>query len=118
MPSASKTSVATPASKTSTPTRSACRSKVKESRVNAARKIALVTGVFFVMTFLTSISPALLLYGPVLNDPNYIVGAGAYTNVRWGVFLELLLAIANIGTAVTPFPIVKRQNESLALGYV
>ena len=32
--------------------------------------------------------------------------------------LELLLIIANIGTAVVIFPIVKRQNEELALGYV
>ena len=38
--------------------------------------------------------------------------------MRWGAFLELLLIIANIGTAVVLFPIVRRQNEILALGYV
>jgi hypothetical protein len=55
----------------------------------------------------------------VLDDPNYIVGAGADTSsVLWGAFLELLLIIANIGTAVVLFPIVRRQNEVLALGYV
>jgi hypothetical protein len=35
-----------------------------------------------------------------------------------GAFLEVLLAISGIGTAVTLFPIIKRQNEGIALGYV
>jgi hypothetical protein len=54
----------------------------------------------------------------VLNDPDYIVAAGADTIVKWGAFLEVIIAIAIIGTAVTLFPIVKRQNEGFALGYV
>jgi hypothetical protein len=54
----------------------------------------------------------------VLDDPDYIIGAGADNSVLWGAFLELILIIANIGTAVVLFPIVKRQNEVLALGYV
>ena len=54
----------------------------------------------------------------MLDDPRYIVGAGADTSVQWGAFLELLLIIANIGTAVVLYPIVRRQNEILALGYV
>ena len=76
-----------------------------------------VTGVLFVITFIASI-PALVLYGPVLNNADYIVGAGADTRVLWGAFLEVILAIAGIGTAVTLFPILKRQNEAVALGYV
>jgi hypothetical protein len=54
----------------------------------------------------------------VLDDPRYIVGAGADTSVSFGAFLELILIIANIGTAVVLFPILRRQNEILALGYV
>jgi hypothetical protein len=84
----------------------------------APRTIALVTGVLFVITYITSIPPVLFLYVPVLNDPRYIVGAGADNGVLWGAFLELLLIVANIGTAVVLFPILKRQNEGLALGYV
>jgi Domain of unknown function (DUF4386) len=38
--------------------------------------------------------------------------------VALGAFLELLVIIANIGTAVVLFPILRRQNEILALGYV
>ena len=72
----------------------------------------------FLITFFTAI-PAYFFYVPVLDDPRYIVGAaGADTSVSFGVFLELLLIIANICTAVVLFPIVRRQNEILALGYV
>jgi hypothetical protein len=84
--------------------------------LSSHRKIALVTGVLFVITFFTSI-PAYFFYVPVLDDPRYILG-GADTSVSFGAFLELILIIANIGTAVVPFPILRRQNEILALGYV
>jgi len=75
-------------------------------------------GVLYLITFATSI-PALLLYQPVLDDPvGYIASAGQDNRILFGVLLELLLIIANIGTAVVIFPIVKRQSEELALGYV
>src|SRR3712207_8469481 len=79
--------------------------------------IARVFGVLFLITFITSI-PAYFFLVPVLDDPRYIVGAGADTRVSFGALLELLLVIANIGTAVVLYPIVRRQNEILALGYV
>jgi len=83
------------------------------------RKIARVTGVLFLITYITSIPAALILYVPVLDNPNYIVGGGGADNgVALGAFLELLLIIANIGTAVVLYPVVKRVNEILALGYV
>jgi hypothetical protein len=73
----------------------------------------------FVITFATAIPPFVYHYVPVLDDPRYIVGGGAADNrVLTGAFLELILIIANIGTAVVLFPILKRQNEILALGYV
>ena len=79
---------------------------------------ARVFGVLFLVTFVTSI-PALFLYQPVLDDPvKYIAGGGQNTQILFGVLLELLLIIANIGTAVVIFPIVRRQSEELALGYV
>jgi hypothetical protein len=81
--------------------------------------LARVTGVLFLVTYVTSIPAALVLYVPVLTDPGYITGAGgADTGVFLGAFLELLLIVANIGTALALFPVLKRQNESLALGYV
>jgi hypothetical protein len=81
------------------------------------RRTARIAGVWFVITFIASI-PALLLYDPVLNDTGYILGAGADTRVQFGAFLEIVTAIAGIATAVVLFPIVKRQSESIALGYV
>jgi hypothetical protein len=86
--------------------------------MDSNRRTALVTGALVVITFVTSIPAALVLYTPVLDDPNYIVGAGTDTGVALGAFLEVLLIIANVGTAVALFPILKRQNEGLALGYV
>src|SRR3712207_6407807 len=82
------------------------------------QKIARVTGVLFLITYITSIPAFFILYAPVLGDPRYIVGAGADNSVQWGAFLELILNIANIGTAVVLWPVLKRVNEILALGYV
>jgi Domain of unknown function (DUF4386) len=86
--------------------------------MDSTRRTSLVTGVLFIITFVTSIPAALMLYTPVLDDAGYIVGAGADGGVALGALLEVLLIIANVGTAVALFPILKRQNEPLALGYV
>lgn len=75
-------------------------------------------GVLYLITFVTSI-PALALYETVLRHPvSYIAGGGHDKQVLFGALLELVLIIANIGTAVVIFPIVRRQSEELALGYV
>ena len=82
------------------------------------QKRARAFGVLYLITFVTSIL-ALVLYESVLRHPvSYIAGAGHDTQVLFAALLELLLIIANIGTAVVIFPIVRRQNEELALGYV
>ena len=86
--------------------------------MDTTRRTARVAGVLFIITFLTSIPAALLLYTPVLENVDYIVGAGADGGVALGAFLEVLLIVANVGTAVVLFPILKRQSEPLALGYV
>ena len=80
--------------------------------------LARLTGVLFLITYVTSIPAFFVFYAPVLNDPGYITGAGPDTSVLVGAFLEVLLIIANIGTAVALFPVLKRQNEVLALGFV
>jgi hypothetical protein len=86
--------------------------------MDPTRKISLITGWLFIITFVTSIPAALVLYTPVLDHPNYIVGAGADNRIAFGALLEMILIIANIGTAVALLPILRRQNEGLALGYV
>jgi hypothetical protein len=79
---------------------------------------ARVFGVLFIITYLTSI-PAVLLLQPVLDDPaGYIAGGGNDTQIYLGAFLEFLLILANVGTAVVLYPIARRHNELLAIGYV
>jgi len=81
------------------------------------RRTAFLAGLLFIITFVTSI-PAVLLYRSVVNHAHYIVGPGAATRIALGALLAMILIIANVGTAVVLFPILKRQNEDLALGYV
>jgi hypothetical protein len=86
--------------------------------MDSTRRTSFIAGVLFIITFVTSIPAALVLYTPVLDDANFILGAGADGGVALGAFLEVLLIVANVGTAVVLFPVLKRQNEALALGYV
>jgi hypothetical protein len=80
------------------------------------RKTALVAGVFYLITFISI--PTLALYGPVKNHRDWILSSGSHTGVLVGCFLELIVALAGIGTAVTLYPVVKRQHEGAALGFV
>src|SRR5918996_5978629 len=82
------------------------------------RKAARIAGWLFIVTFVAGIPPALSLYLPVLDDARYVLGGGADTRIALGAFLEMVLIVANIGTAVVLFPVLKRQSEALALGYV
>lgn len=82
-----------------------------------SRKIAIAAGLCYLITHVTSVS-ARLLYDPILNNAGYILGAGPDTPVLVGAVCEVILALAIIGTAVALFPVVKRQNEGIALGYV
>jgi Domain of unknown function (DUF4386) len=77
-----------------------------------------IFGVLFILTFVTSIG-ALALFQPVLDDPaGYIAGGGKDNQIYLGAFLEFLLVLANVGTAVVLYPIARRQNEALAISYV
>ena len=79
---------------------------------------ARIFGVLFIITFLTSI-PASLLFQSVVDDPaGYISASGNHNRIYLAVLLELALIIANVGTAVVLYPIARRQNRVLALGYV
>jgi Domain of unknown function (DUF4386) len=84
--------------------------------MDSTRRTALVAGIFYVITFISI--PTLALYGPVKNHRDFITSSGSNTAVLWGCFLEVIVALAGIGTAVTLFPVVKRQDEGMALGFV
>ena len=52
------------------------------------------------------------------NHRDWILSSGSHTGMLVGGFLEVIVALAGIGTAVTLYPVVKRQNEGVALGFV
>ena len=81
-----------------------------------SRKISLAGGILYLLTFVSM--PIGFLYGAILNDPNYIGGSGPDTPIIIGGILEIIVALAGIGTAVALFPVLKRQNEGLALGFL
>lgn len=82
----------------------------------ALRRTAFLGGALYLVTFVSSI-PAVFLLRPVL-DPSYVLGAGADTQVLWGAVLDIVNPLACIGTAVVLYPVVKRQSQALALGFV
>src|SRR6185437_5234126 len=84
--------------------------------MTSLRKTALVAGIFYLITFISI--PTLALYSPVKNHRDWILSSGSHTEVLVGAFLEVIVALAGIGTAVTLYPVVKRQNEGMALGFV
>jgi hypothetical protein len=88
----------------------------KPAGMTSLRKTALVAGIFYLITFISI--PTLALYGPVKNHRDWILSSGTHTGVLVGCLLEVIVALAGIGTAVTLYPVVKRQNEGVALGFV
>ena len=81
------------------------------------QKHARAAGVFFILTYITSIG-ALILYQPMLHNADFVNGGGSQTRVLIGAFLEIGLVITNIGTAVALYPVLRRRSEAWALGYV
>lgn len=84
-------------------------------QTSKARKTALAAGILYLITFVSI--PTVALYAPV-RDLNYIVGSGPDNPVIFGGILEIIVALAGIGTAVALYSVVKRQNEAFALGFV
>src|SRR2546427_11959502 len=87
----------------------------KEIQMRPLRKTAFAAGALYLLSFVSI--PTLFLYNPV-RASNYIVGHGSDTGIIVGAILEMIVALAGIGTAVALFPVVKRQNEGVALGFV
>ena len=83
--------------------------------MTSTRKTALVAGVCYLITFVSV--PTLALYRPVLSHQDWIISSSGHTGILVGGFLEVIVALAGIGSAVTLYPVVKRQNEGVALGF-
>lgn len=86
--------------------------------MNSNKKSARIVGVFFILAAVSAVV-GLLLYDPILNNPDYLTTGAEHSNqVLLGVVMELILVISAIGTAVTMFPYLKRYNETIALWHV
>jgi hypothetical protein len=85
--------------------------------VHSDQKAARIFGGLFILTFVTSII-GLLLYGPVLDEKDYILNGSADGRIALGALFEIGLIITNIGTGVVLYPIARRYSETLALSWV
>ena len=83
--------------------------------MTATRKTSLTAGILYLLTFISI--PTLSLYHEI-HQPNFILSAAPASDVVLGGILELLMALACIGTALVFYPVLKKQNETLALGFV
>ena len=83
--------------------------------MHSPRKYSLAAGLFYLLTFVSI--PTLALYRSV-RAPNFVVSGGPDGPVILGVLLEMIVALAGIGTAVALYPIVRRQGEARAVGFV
>jgi hypothetical protein len=102
---------------TTTP-RTTTRGNAAAAPTTTNRRVAFVAGVMYLVTIVASVPAQYLNYAPVLTNPSYVLGAGADTQVLWGGLLEVITALACIGTAVVLYPVVRRQHEGAALGFV
>jgi len=86
--------------------------------MNSNRDIAIVVGVLYILAAVTAII-GFALYQPILSDPDYIVkGSASERQIIWGAFNELILAFSVIGISVMMFPIINKENENIAIGYI
>lgn len=83
--------------------------------MTASRKTSLTAGILYLLTFISI--PTLSLYHEI-HQPNFVLGSAPSNDVVLGGMLELVMALACIGTALAFYPVLKKQNEMLALGFV
>jgi hypothetical protein len=84
--------------------------------MTSLRRTAIAAGVLYLISYVSL--PTLFLHTQVLTDPNYIAGPGPDRPILVGALFEVIVALAGVGTAVALYPVVKRQHEGLALGFV
>ena len=87
----------------------------EQAPMSSTRKTALVAGVLYILTFVSI--PTLALYSSI-HGPDYLLGNAPDTSVIIGGILEIIVALAGIGTAVALYPVLRKQNEGVGLGLV
>ena len=100
------------------PTTSGRSTDRSSERQRDSQLLGRLTGLFFLITYATSIPPVLTLYVPALSDPAFVLGGPFNAGVTWGAILELLLITANIASTLTLYPVLRRRFPVLSLGFV
>jgi hypothetical protein len=86
--------------------------------MNSTRKIAVITGVVFILATLTGPLLATPLL-PDLTGSDYLSRVSAYPNqAAAGVLLSIIAYFACAGIPIVMYPVLKQQNAGLALGSV
>jgi len=86
--------------------------------MNTSRKTARIVGVLFI-TAMVAGGLRFFLLDPILDAPDYLINVSANENrVIVGALSFFVLAVALAGIAIVIYPILRKQNEALALGYV
>ena len=86
--------------------------------MNSNRKTAIIVGVLFIIATVAS-SLYYVILDPVLNTPDYLTKVSENANqVIIGVLLYLIDCAAVVVIPIMLFPIFKKHNEALAIGYV
>jgi hypothetical protein len=84
--------------------------------LDTMRRTSRAAGILYLLTFVSI--PTLVLYNPLRENADFVLGAGSDTGVLWAGLSEVIVALAGIGTAVVLYPVAKRQSETAALGFV
>ncbi len=79
------------------------------------RRSALVAGALYLLTF--AAIPTLSLYSAI-KTPGHILGPAGDGPARAAALLEVIVALACIGTAVVLYPMIRRAAPTRALGFV
>lgn len=87
----------------------------ERNSMNPQRKTSLIAGILYLLTFVSI--PTLAIYSQV-KGANYIISSGPDAPAIIGGILEIVVALAGIGTAVVLYPVLRKQNEGAALGLV
>jgi hypothetical protein len=87
--------------------------------MNTHRRAAIFTGIMFICATVSAMLGLLYFYPPMLTGPNYLINGAAHTNeVRLGALMEVVVVLANIGTAIGLFPVLRPYGERLAIGHL
>jgi Domain of unknown function (DUF4386) len=86
--------------------------------MNADKKTARIVGVLYIIGTVAGIL-SLVLTGPVRNAQDYLISVPASeTRLVVGALFVLMMGLALAMVPVMMFPILRKYNEALALGYV